>query len=402
MARVRFPFPENDSFFSIRTSLKAICGGDDCAASLLDCLIYWDGVRRGAVQQEIARASGDKKYTPNLSLWIYKSSSHWSEDLCGHYGDSSIRSAVKAIISLGYAETRWNPDNPLDRTPQYRLNYDAVKGALRKWSADPGNFKLPCEPSDPGGEPENECEHALKKTDGQGENNVCSYTETTITETTETPPTPHPIFEKPTQEHSTGKITDGPAAIDFHTGEPIPNHFRRRKAPKEKHLGPIERYAHLAAAPANSHATSETPGGLQHPPAPPNGCSASGRDFSARWNELVPNAKVDPVLLPKNPQPYNDPVFTSRFDEICAKARALIHDGADLKFGFLLRKEANFDRYRWQALLAGELDWMRTKKEKPSDQWDDDDDPPKAKPSAPKKPLKIDVIDMLKKPEPLP
>jgi hypothetical protein len=37
----------------------------------------------------------------------------------------------------------------------------------------------------------------------------------------------------------------------------------------------------------------------------------------------------------------------------------LIQDGADLKFGFLLKESAG--RFRWQELLADELNWMRPK-----------------------------------------
>lgn len=82
-------------------------------------------------------------------------------------------------------------------------------------------------------------------------------------------------------------------------------------------------------------------------------------DFVARWNELVPESPVDAALMPKNPKPFSDPLFAERFEQICQKARALITAGADLKFGFLLQKEQNHDRYRWQALLAGELTWMK-------------------------------------------
>jgi hypothetical protein len=49
----------------------------------------------------------------------------------------------------------------------------------------------------------------------------------------------------------------------------------------------------------------------------------------------------------------------ARFDEICTKARKLIQEGADIKFGFLLKESAG--RFRWQELLADELNWMRPK-----------------------------------------
>ena len=81
--------------------------------------------------------------------------------------------------------------------------------------------------------------------------------------------------------------------------------------------------------------------------------------FPSRWNELVPEAPADPELFPSCHKSYRDQVFVDRFDEICAKARRLIQDGADLKFGFLLKESAG--RFRWQELLADELNWMRPK-----------------------------------------
>jgi hypothetical protein len=96
-------------------------------------------------------------------------------------------------------------------------------------------------------------------------------------------------------------------------------------------------------------------------------------DFPARWNLLVPEASTDPALLPLCPKAYRDPVFAERFDEICAKASALIRDGADLKFGFLLKESGG--RFRWQELLADELAWM---KPKPTGKSNTGPDPAKA------------------------
>jgi len=89
-------------------------------------------------------------------------------------------------------------------------------------------------------------------------------------------------------------------------------------------------------------------------------------DFPARWNELVPVAPVDRDLLAPNPKAYREPAFATRFDEICGKAAALIAAGADLQFGFLLSTDRATEQYRWQQLLAGQLDWMKPKDKKPS------------------------------------
>ncbi len=80
--------------------------------------------------------------------------------------------------------------------------------------------------------------------------------------------------------------------------------------------------------------------------------------FPQRWNELVPERPVDADLLAPNPPAYREPVFGSRFDEICAKAKPLIAAGAALEFGFLLGTDRGTGQYRWQQLLAGQLGWL--------------------------------------------
>ena len=74
---------------------------------------------------------------------------------------------------------------------------------------------------------------------------------------------------------------------------------------------------------------------------------------------MVPARPVDAGLLAPNPKAYREPVFTQRFDEICQKASALIAAGADVQFGFLLSTDRGTEQYRWQQLLAGQLDWMK-------------------------------------------
>ena len=98
----------------------------------------------------------------------------------------------------------------------------------------------------------------------------------------------------------------------------------------------------------------------------PRPSAGAFQGFPARWNELVPAAPVDPSLLAPNPKAYGEPAFAARFDEICAKGAALIAGGADLQFGFLLSTDRATEQYRWQQLLAGQLEWMKPKAAKPS------------------------------------
>jgi phage replication O-like protein O len=122
-----------------------------------------------------------------------------------------------------------------------------------------------------------------------------------------------------------------------------------------------------------SQAASPTPSRYSGAGNPAMGLETQIMDFPARWNLLVPEASTDPALLPLCPKAYRDPVFAERFDEICAKASALIRDGADLKFGFLLKESGG--RFRWQELLADELAWM---KPKPTGKSNTGPDPAKA------------------------
>jgi hypothetical protein len=163
-----------------------ICDGNHCAAALLDILIYWDSIKRGAVQQEMSRARLDNLYSPKKDLWIYKSSEDWADDLNGHYGDRSIRDGLKFIVGKEFALTRSNPTNPFDRTPQYMLNYQAVVDALSRLGGGGG-----------GSDKVNSYESAkmpnvesAKMPTGESASAECSFTEVTITENTKPSPTP--------------------------------------------------------------------------------------------------------------------------------------------------------------------------------------------------------------------
>jgi hypothetical protein len=94
-------------------------------------------------------------------------------------------------------------------------------------------------------------------------------------------------------------------------------------------------------------------------PIAPGASYAQEETFPVRWNRLVPARPVDAGLLAPNPKAYREQVFAQRFDEICQKASALIAAGADVQFGFLLSTDRGTEQYRWQQLLAGQLDWMK-------------------------------------------
>ncbi len=66
-------------------------------------------------------------------------------------------------------------------------------------------------------------------------------------------------------------------------------------------------------------------------------------------------------MAPAKASAYTDPVFATRFEEICEKARKLNEAGADLQFGRLLKLDKQDGRAWWQLLLAGELNWLAPK-----------------------------------------
>ncbi len=117
--RSTFPFPDGDRFFCVRQPLIDICDGYHCAAALLDALIRmsWDGASK----------------PQGKGIWISKNASQWSEDLCGHYRESTIRGGFKTLLMKGYISKRMNPSNPFDRVAQYQIDFEEVIEALSKW-----------------------------------------------------------------------------------------------------------------------------------------------------------------------------------------------------------------------------------------------------------------------------
>jgi hypothetical protein len=151
--------------------------------------------------------------------------------------------------------------------------------------------------------------------------------------------------------------------------------LREKQWPLPAFLKQVRRYIPNGAAPAprpaRAAALEDVTRAEIHADAP-RAPQAIQKDFPARWNELVPERPVDPALLPANPRAYREPVFAERFDVICAKARALIVDGADLTFDFLLKTDRGGDgQYRWQQLLGDSLNWMRPRAKTPKQNGED-------------------------------
>ena len=111
------------------------------------------------------------------------------------------------------------------------------------------------------------------------------------------------------------------------------------------------------AAPAPRPALAEAPEVPNQRPTPSTQPAGSNRDFLARWNELVPERPVDPTLFTERQQAYQDPIFQTRFDEICGKFQELIKRGADLDYGDLFRKIKDTGVPFWKQALMNKLGW---------------------------------------------
>lgn len=124
--------PERELVLVLRKSYIDICEGDRCAAALLSQFEYWTNVRLAQVEQEEIKATQERFYSPNRTLWVYKSREDLASDLMGLYGVKSVGAALKVLKDLGFIRGRTNPNDPLKRTPQWELQIDAVNEALRK------------------------------------------------------------------------------------------------------------------------------------------------------------------------------------------------------------------------------------------------------------------------------
>ena len=102
------PPPRRKRFCVVREELLAIT--DSILSSMiLHQFLYWTG--RGG------RNDG----------WIWKSASELADhDLLGIRDERTVRRRLTDLIDLGYLERRRNPDNPMDNTPQYRVDVGRV------------------------------------------------------------------------------------------------------------------------------------------------------------------------------------------------------------------------------------------------------------------------------------
>lgn len=199
--------------------------------------------------------------------------------------------------------------------------------------------------------------------------------------------TPPPLVEKTkTQNHPPADEPPFVETVHYesgHRGKP-----KTKKESRQRFITPISESAVLQGqaaerdaqpcAPAVSH-LSETPPEVvsPHPPAPEGPSKASQINFAARWNELVPERPVDTALFTEKPAAYRDPIFAERFETVCAKFRALIRRGADLKYRNLFRANRETGIPWWKLALDDDLEWLVPKLKNGKDKVDPPKDPNK-------------------------
>lgn len=121
----------------IRQPYMELTGGNACAAALLSVFENWTNTRLNHREQAAAINRGDRRAkrseTQDTGLWIYRTKTQLlDEDLCGAFGRGAFDKAIEILVAAKLVDRRQNPDNPRDRTLQYRLEVTRVNGLLEQ------------------------------------------------------------------------------------------------------------------------------------------------------------------------------------------------------------------------------------------------------------------------------
>lgn len=122
--------PEREPVAILRKSFIDVCGGDRCAAMLLANFEYWHNIKLGQSEQEVNKARDNERYSPNLSLWVYKSADDLTADLLGEYGRNKVLTGVSHLIDLGYVVAKPDSKDRFNRGRYFLLKPDVVNSAL--------------------------------------------------------------------------------------------------------------------------------------------------------------------------------------------------------------------------------------------------------------------------------
>ena len=138
------------------------------------------------------------------------------------------------------------------------------------------------------------------------------------------------------------------AVIEAYKTFLLDDYWKDRKFPSRGFTSQFHKYL-----PHNGNVSRPAP----YPTAAAPSVPLSTPSFPERWNALVPERTIDPTLFTERPAAYYDPIFQSRFDEICGKFRSLIQRGADLDYLDLFRKNKDSVVPWWKMALMDKLGW---------------------------------------------
>ena len=118
----------------LREDFIAICDGDDCAALVLNQMMYWHEVKvagREQAERENAKLLRmGKRPTQLTDLWVYKSQAEMQTEMLAKHGDRAISTAFGFLTARKFLLQRGNAEDKRDRTRQYLFNIPAVQGAI--------------------------------------------------------------------------------------------------------------------------------------------------------------------------------------------------------------------------------------------------------------------------------
>lgn len=130
--------PPNDALVIVRSSFVEICGGDVCAAALLNHLIYWHNVKldqryQAIAANEIAERHGEsKRYEITLTQW--HTESDLQRAMLGAWGTKKIRDGLRTLQDNHFIAIFRNPNGrfAFDKTKHFLVFPDAIQTALNR------------------------------------------------------------------------------------------------------------------------------------------------------------------------------------------------------------------------------------------------------------------------------
>lgn len=348
-------------YLDIRLDRIQLCGYDRCAAALMNVFSRWTDYKLGDLRQR--RVEGKDK------PWVFLSKRQLRQDLLGVFGEPSIERGISVLKSLGVLSER-EPEH-IGLATWYLFDYETANRLLKEVIE---TTELPS----------NKCpkrrngwtaQQASFGNNAEGQQCLSAFGNNADVPSAIMPTNRNLKQESEKQEEPLTPFCPESPRLDPETGEEIQSpkkysRFQSRK--KEPKLTPNSDRLRAMRESAHANAGSGV-AALLPVRTTETAIHAPSINFPDLWNEAVPDKPVDPSLLAPNPKPYRDSGFASRFSEICQKAKSLIAAGADLEFGFLLSIDRATEQYRWQQLLAGQLEWMRPrgKNGKPKDDFVD-------------------------------